>query len=156
MKVLPPRSPERPQNSVFLNLGALCVLSGSKPFTEGRRASEVVFKRKLQHARTIQSIDHLQRAEPRLRQQVAGLPDGLPVSAIGADWLILQRVDSVAILHVIVGVVQQVKRLGFDGNALPFSDRDVARQAEIDLLCPWAIRGVQPNIGAGTAAVDAK
>src|SRR6516164_5706308 len=121
-----------------------------------RALLENVLNGKLKDARAVQRADDLQSSKARMRNQVAGLVQGLAIAARWTCRRVLNGVDSVAVLYVVVGVIQQVEGLGLEKNRLPLCEREAPRDAEINLLRPGTVERVQSGDRAGSTAIDPK
>ena len=127
-----------------------------------QRRQRIVLKRepgrKLEHAGKAVWADFLQGAKiPRTRvgHQVASLLQGCTVTAVGPDWVVLQLVDPVAILHVVVGVVEQIERLRLQLQHFAFPERKTAGQPNVNPLQPRAVERIQSNSRRRASAIDA-
>src|SRR5271157_4853692 len=90
--------------------------------------SEVPFERELEYSRAVQRVDDLQGLETWFGNEIASLIWALSVSASVARRQVLDRIDAVAVLHIVVRVVQQVESLHLQGDALPLSDCNLPGQ----------------------------
>src|ERR1039458_7530610 len=82
--------------------------------TENFFFSKAEFESKLQRTGKPIGTDFLQRSEiarTRVGHQIAGLVQRHAITAVAAYGAILQRVDPVAVLHVVIGMVEQVECL---------------------------------------------
>src|SRR5215472_11411937 len=107
----------------------------------------------------MQSIDHLESAEAAgadARGQIARLIETLSIAARGAEWSVLNRIHAAAVLNVVVGMVEYIERLRAESQHVTFTQSELARDSQVDLLGPWAVERVQAGERAGTSSVDAE
>ncbi len=93
---------------------------------------------------------------PRVGHQIARLIERCAITAVGADGVVLQLVDPVAILHVVVRVVEQIERLHLKLEFLAFLDRETAGQSCVNPLQPRAVERIQADSRSGATAIDSR
>src|ERR1019366_6280920 len=113
---------------------------------------------KLQNARKAVRADLLQASEiarARIWHQIADLVERSSIAAVAPNGVVLQLINAVAVLHVVVGVVEQIERLHLKFQFLAFLDFKTSRQPNVNPLQPGAIERVQTDAGRGASAIDA-
>ena len=113
----------------------------------------------LQHARKTVWANFLEGSEiarARVGHQVARLIRSCAITTVGADGVVLQLVDPVAVLHVIVGVVEQIERLHLKLQFFAFLDRETAGQSDVDPFQPRPIERIQADSRRGATAIDTR
>src|SRR5215475_6258716 len=109
------------------------------------RRSKAVLKGKLKDARTVNVAYGLARAEVRIGYEVTNLLDTHPIATRCADGVVLDRIDSCAILHVEVGAVEDIEGLGLKRERMLFAYTDIPRDAKVYFKNPRAIERMQSD-----------
>jgi len=117
---------------------------------------KVVFECKLEDAGAIQRIDNLERFKGRIWNQKTLLVESLAVAAGASHGLVLYELHAISVLDVEVCVIKQIGCLKLEHDAVFFGNGKPARQTQIDLLSPGAVKGIQSDEGAWSAAIDSQ
>ena len=117
---------------------------------------EDVFEGELEHTWTVHRAYDLEGSEPWVGDEIAGLVQCLTVAAGRSRWGVLDGIHTIAVLHVVICVVQQVERLHLEQKGMPFRQREAPRNSQINLLRPGPVEGIQSCDRARTAPIDAE
>jgi len=91
------------------------------------------------------------RPKVRVGHQITELLESHAVATSGADRVVLNRIDTGAILDVKIGAVEQIKDLGLEDEGTLFAQAESARHTKVYLENPRTIEGVQSS---GRACAD--
>ena len=105
----------------------------------------MILNGKLEDPRPVSVADRLKLPEIRVRNEVAQLLDGHPITTGRADGIVLDRVDSRTILDVKIRAIEQIESLRLKSERLTFPEPESARDTKVHLNDPRTIEGVQSH-----------
>src|SRR5438067_517180 len=107
--------------------------------------SKTVLSSKLKNTRAVGVADGLTCPEMRVRHQIADLIEGHAITTRGSDGVVLNCIDTRAVLDIKIGAIEHIESLGLEGEGVFFVQTESTRHAEVHLENPRTIKGVEPR-----------